>query len=114
MSFDSSLADSTRRNTFGLLVLYSAISGLLYWPTGCSSVLGYYWCNRIVAVREDLVDWLGRDWLTILWLLSGFVGFTLDRSGTQSGSWKGLGYVLLVIFAIGVVVRILSILLRPL
>jgi hypothetical protein len=113
MTLDSNLANSTHRNTFGLFLLYAIPFIFLYVPTVCSGLLGNAWCERLIVLREDISGWLGGDWLNTLWLLSGFIGFTIESSGTQSDGWRTVGRAFLAVFVAAFVLRFLAKLFIP-
>jgi hypothetical protein len=62
----------------------------------------------MMTVREDIVHWLGRDLVSVSWLLVGFVSFNLDLSGTESKGWTLLADICLAAFGVLFAVRFLA------
>jgi hypothetical protein len=108
MTIDASLFRSTRSNTFLMCAAYLGTFLFLYSLTFCGGIAGRDWCIGMMTVREDTVDWLGRDLVSVSWLLLGFVSFNLDLSGTESKAWTWLADVCLVAFGVLFAVRFLA------
>lgn len=108
MTIDANLFRSTRWKTFLMCAAYLCTLLFLYSLRFCGGIAGHDWCIGMMTVREDIVSWLGRDLLSVSWLLLGFVSFNLDLSGTESKGWTRLADVCLVGFGVLFAVRFLA------
>jgi hypothetical protein len=112
MTISKRLANSTRRRTGLLFLVYGVLLLVFYSRSFCAGISdilsGYVYvsCQRVLAVRHDLAyNWIGTEPVGFLSSLSGIVGFTIAFSGTKSGKWRGLAAVLLAFFILAFVGR---------
>jgi hypothetical protein len=112
MLFDEVLSRDVHIVTFGVLCLYVGILVILYWPNVCNPNIEI--CQTILGFREDLGRWLGEDPASLLLIVSGFISFTVDLTGTTSARWQNIGAYVLIGFWFFFVIEFLSGRLDPL
>jgi hypothetical protein len=104
--FDEVLSRDVHIVTSGVLCLYVAILYFLYSTNACSPNIEI--CQIILGFRDDLGRWLGEDPASLLLIVSGFISFTVDLTGTTSPRWQNIGAYVLIGFWFFFVVEFLS------
>jgi hypothetical protein len=93
---DELLSFDVHAASFGVLFLYIGALIFLYWPGLCDPTIRI--CQIAFGLRDDLSRWQGGDPATLFLILSGFISFTVDLTGTKSLRWQNIGAYMLIPF----------------
>jgi hypothetical protein len=103
------LTEHTRTRRSRLFVAYSFGFALLYIPLVCPMLslllLRGDYCSILVNARVGLAQWLGTDYLGVVSVVWGFVGFAISYSGTRSKKWRALERLLFWLFVAALILR---------
>jgi len=107
MTIDDDLADSTREKTAFLSIVYFVGLVILYKPDICLLPLGSSTCQAVIMARQNFANIAGTNVVSVLWLVSGVVGFTIGFSGTRSDFWRKVTVIFFAFFLVVLILKII-------